>query len=49
MSNETLKRAVIRSLEIIRGATKNLSEDSRKKHSDKAVANPVLTRSHKTG
>ena len=34
VSNETLKRAVIRSLEIIGEATKNLSEDFRKKHSD---------------
>lgn len=34
VSNETLKRAVIRSLEIIGEATKSLSEDFRKKHSD---------------
>lgn len=34
VSNETLKRAVIRSLEIIGEATKNLSEDFRKKHSN---------------
>ncbi|GAI48394.1 unnamed protein product [marine sediment metagenome] len=34
VSNETLKRAVIRSLEIIGEATKNLSEDFRKKHPD---------------
>lgn len=33
-SNETLKRAVVRSLEIIGEATKNLSEDFRKKYSD---------------
>ena len=34
VSNETLKRAVVRSLEIIGEATKNLSEDFRKKYSD---------------
>ena len=33
VSNETLKRAVVRSLEIIGEATKNLSEDFRKKYS----------------
>jgi len=32
--NETLKRAIVRSLEIIGEATKNLSEDFRKKHSN---------------
>lgn len=34
MKNETLRRALIRSLEIIGEATKNLSISFRKKHSD---------------
>ena len=34
MKNETLKRALIRSLEIIGEATKNLSKNFREKHSD---------------
>lgn len=34
MKNETLKRALIRSLEIIGEATKNLSKSFREKHSD---------------
>jgi len=34
MSNETLKRALIRSLEIIGEATKNLSKEFREKHPD---------------
>ncbi len=34
MKNETLRRALIRSLEIIGEATKNLSKSFREKHSD---------------